>query len=98
MDYEFADSDLERMITDFDFWNGWDLAVVKAFRRRIFQIAAVSNETQLYRIGGLRFEKLKGNRSHQRSMRLNDQFRLILEIADGEHGNRLVIVGIEDYH
>jgi plasmid maintenance system killer protein len=31
-------------------------------------------------------------------MRLNDQWRLILEIEEDGQGKTLVIVGIEDYH
>lgn len=46
----------------------------------------------------LRFEKLKGARQKQHSMRLNDQWRLILEF-EGEGTTKVVVVcGIEDYH
>ncbi len=31
-------------------------------------------------------------------MRLNDQFRLVLEIEEGPKGKRLLIINIEDYH
>jgi toxin HigB-1 len=44
------------------------------------------------------FEKLKGKRSPDYSMRLNDQFRLIFQIEKEAGGNRLVILEIEDYH
>ncbi len=46
----------------------------------------------------LRFERLKGKRAHQHSMRLNDQWRLILEISKGNPENMVFVVGIEDYH
>ncbi|MBX6316083.1 MAG: type II toxin-antitoxin system RelE/ParE family toxin [Isosphaeraceae bacterium] len=46
----------------------------------------------------MRFEKLKGNRSHQRSMRLNRQWRLIVEIKASNPRNIIVVVGIEDDH
>jgi Txe/YoeB family toxin of Txe-Axe toxin-antitoxin module len=46
----------------------------------------------------LRFEKLKGKRDHQRSMRINDQWRLILEIEGTAPKKTVRIVGIEDYH
>lgn len=45
----------------------------------------------------LHYEKLKGKRSHQRSMRLNDQFRLIVEIEEA-NGRTVVVISIEDYH
>jgi len=45
-----------------------------------------------------RFEKLRGKRGHQYSMRLNDQWRLILEMRGKSSDKTIVIVGIEDYH
>ena len=42
--------------------------------------------------------ELKGARAHQRSMRLNDQWRLILEIIPGRPKNRIRVCAIEDYH
>ena len=46
----------------------------------------------------LHFEKLKGNRNHQRSLRLNKQWRLILEIQQSTDGKLVVVISIEDYH
>jgi proteic killer suppression protein len=46
----------------------------------------------------LHFEKLKGSRSHHHSMRLNKQWRLIIEL-EGVAPNKLVaVINIEDYH
>lgn len=46
----------------------------------------------------LHFEKLKGNRTHQHSIRLNERWRLIIEL-EGEASHRtVVVVSIEDYH
>jgi len=46
----------------------------------------------------LHFEKPKGARSHQRSMRLNKQWRLILELEQTKEGKTVVIIEIEDPH
>jgi proteic killer suppression protein len=70
----------------------------KAFRKRMQQIRGAKDERDFYALKSLRFEKLKGQRAHQHSMRLNDQWRLIVEIADGNPSKVIVIVGIEDYH
>jgi proteic killer suppression protein len=62
------------------------------------QIRAAPDERLFYAVKSLHFEKLKGDRSHQYSMRLNDQWRLILEF-EGEGPSKVVwIIGIEDYH
>ena len=51
-----------------------------------------------YALKSLHFEKLKGNRSHQHSMRLNQQFRLIVELEQTTQGQVVVVIDIEDYH
>src|SRR5882762_241156 len=70
----------------------------KTFRKRIEFIRRAVDERDLYSMRSFRFEKLQGKREHQHSMRLNDQWRLILEM-EGDNPKRIVwIVAIEDYH
>lgn len=78
--------------------SGFPQAVEKKFRLRIQQIMSFIDERELYSIKSLHFEKLKGDRSHQHSMRLNDQWRMILEFEGEAPNKRLIVVGIEDYH
>lgn len=98
MDVEFRTRDLERIATEAAHRSGFPEAAVVAYRKRLQVIRAARDERDLYQLKSFRFEKLLGNRSHQRSIRLNDQWRLILEIRPGTPGNTVVIVGIEDYH
>lgn len=58
---------------------------------------AAKDERDLYALKGLHFEKLKG-RKGERSIRLNQQWRLILSIEKDEEGTYLQIIDIEDYH
>jgi len=61
-------------------------------------IRAAPDERVFYNLKSLHFEKLKGNRSSQHSMRLNKQWRLIIEF-EGIAPNKLVaVISIEDYH
>jgi len=46
----------------------------------------------------LHFEKLQGDRRRQRSIRLNDQYRLILAFETDEHGKLVVVIEVVDYH
>lgn len=66
------------------------------------QIRAATDERDFYKLRSLRFEKLQGKRKHQYSMRLNDQYRLIVELIkeNPDRGSSKVIkiVNIEDYH
>ena len=98
MRYRHANPTLQWMDDDPDDDGGYSAAIADSFRRRMNQIRQARDERDLYALKSLRFEKLKGRRQHQRSMRLNDQFRLILEIEPQSGGNVIVVVGIEDYH
>ncbi len=98
MDVEFDDKDLERLEVDKDFNAGFSRAIVKAFRRRMQFIRNAVDERDFRAMKSLRYEKLRGQRSHQRSVRLNDQWRLVLEIHDVRTSKTIVIISIEDYH
>jgi len=98
MQVEF-DSDIPaRLETDPSFDAGLPQAVVRAFRKRMQFIRAAADERDFYAMKSLHFEKLKGDRATECSMRLNDQWRLILKIKPSKPKNTIVIVGIEDYH
>jgi len=98
MEVRFDDSSLDKLEIDAHFSAGFSNAIVKAFRKRMQTIRAASNERVFYQLRSLRFERLKGKRKHQYSMRLNDQWRLIIEM-EGQAPNKQVIVKtIEDYH
>jgi len=98
MNLSFKNENLDRLETDPDFDAGYGQAIVKAFRKRLQQIRSAADERDFYAINSLNFERLEGRRSHQYSMRLNKQWRLILEF-NGEGPSKVVLViGIEDYH
>jgi toxin HigB-1 len=74
--------------------------VVDDFFEVMAIIDAAVDERDLYAQKGLRFEKLSGKRAKQgqRSLRLNNQWRLIVTVDEDEQGNYLTIIDIEDYH
>ena len=74
------------------------LNVANAFRVLMSNIRAAENENDLRGMKSLHFEKLKGKRQHEYSMRVNKQFRLIFQIEKVNRHNQLVITGMEDYH
>jgi proteic killer suppression protein len=98
MEVEFADDALDSLETNPRFTGRFSRAIVRAYRRRMQQIRAAADERDFYAIRSLHFEKLSGRRQDQYSMRLNDQYRLILEIAGRATDKVIIIVGIEDYH
>ena len=97
MKIRHADRRLERLETGAHDGGQYDAALVKAFRKRMQFLRAAPDERALYAMKSLHYEKLKGNRSHERSLRLNDQWRLIVQIEAA--AERIVVVmAIEDYH
>ncbi len=98
MEFEFRDKNLRRLYTEEGFNAGFAEAIVTAFRKRMQQIRSAQNQRDLRALKSLRFEKLKGKRKHQHSLRLNDQWRLIFEIEKKGSEEQLIIVAIEDYH
>lgn len=98
MEVEFDDPDLDRLETDAQYTAGHSQEVVRAYRKRMQQIRAFRDERDFLAVRSLNFEKLKGNREGQHSIRLNLQWRLILEIR-GNHPCKVVgIIEIVDYH
>lgn len=97
-DVGFKDESLERLERDTKATAGHDVAIVKAFRKRMQMVRQATDERDFYALRSLHFEKLKGKRKHQHSMMLNDQWRLILELTGKGPNKKLLIVGIEDYH
>ncbi|MCX6023826.1 MAG: type II toxin-antitoxin system RelE/ParE family toxin [Chloroflexi bacterium] len=98
MDVEFATADLDRLETDPAFDMRLPAAVVKGYRRRLDDIYSAVDERDFYQLKSLHYEKLKGSRQRQRSMRINNQYRLVIELLDRDGGKVVRIVSIEDYH
>lgn len=98
MDVEFDSKKLRSLYTDLSATEGFSEALVKRFRFVLGLIVNAADERDFSVLPGLRFEKLKGKRSHQYSFRLNDQWRLIIELR-GKAPRKIVgVVEIADYH
>jgi proteic killer suppression protein len=98
MDIEIADEELERLAGDPHDDGRLPPGIAKAFRKRLWFIAQATGVGDLYGLHGARFEKLKGDRAGQYSMRLNDQWRLILELVGVATEETVRIIEIDDYH
>ena len=98
MDVTFKNQSLDRLETDASYSAGLGDALVKAYRRAMQHIRAASDERTLYSRRSFRFEKLSGDRAGQHSMRLNDQWRLIVEIKGDAPYKTIHVIEIVDYH
>lgn len=98
MNFRFANLKLQRLNEEPGFKSSHSAAIVSAFRKRVQQIAAAVDTRDLAALHSLRFKPLQGDRSGEYSLRLNDQWRLIVKL-EGEGVNKtIVIIDIEDYH
>jgi proteic killer suppression protein len=98
MEVAFKDASLDRLETDASFKAGFGNAVVKAYRKRMQQIRAATDERTFYAHRSFHFEKLQGDREGQYSMRLNDQWRLIIELHGESPRKTVHVIEIVDYH
>lgn len=98
MDVQFKNNELEELEQNPGFDGGYERGVVKAFRKRMQLIRAADDERDFYALKSLHFEKLKGNRAESYSMRLNDQWRLVIKFRSEKSGKVVVVIDIEDYH
>jgi proteic killer suppression protein len=99
MRLRFDNDDLRRLYEELDFVLprlGRDL--VKAFRKKVGLIEEAAVEHDLRSMRSLHFEKLVGDRTGQHSIRLNDQWRLILRLETDADGRLIAIIEIIDYH
>lgn len=96
--YEFDDPDLERLATDPTFTGGHSPAVVKGFRKVIGFVKGVLDERALYAMRGLNFHPLERDREGQHSLKINDQWRLIVELRGEAPKKRIGVIEIVDYH
>lgn len=80
------------------FWNGQNVGQFQAFapvaRRKLDMVNAAQDVQDLRVPPGNRLEALKGDRDGQFSIRINDQWRVCFQWADGDAHN----VEIVDYH
>ena len=97
MEWEILDHELTDMYTNKRYGGRYSQAIVRAFRKCMQVIDNAVDERDLYAMKSLHFEKLQG-REPERSMRLNRQWRLIVELDESEARKKVRVKGIEDYH
>ncbi|MDD2325105.1 MAG: type II toxin-antitoxin system RelE/ParE family toxin [Alphaproteobacteria bacterium] len=99
MEVSFDDTDLDELETNPRFFAGFSPPIVKGFRKVMQAIRSAKDERDLYKMRGLRFEKLQGDRQKQHSLRINDQMRLIVEIRESGQDRKIIaVIEIVDYH
>jgi proteic killer suppression protein len=98
MRVRFAPGPLEQLEADPKSTGGFSAEIVRLYRKRMNLIRSAADERDLYALKSLHFEKLKGARGEDRSIRLNGQWRLVIRLEGEGSSKTVVILSIEDYH
>jgi len=98
MEVVFVDQNLADIETEEAGKTRFPIGVIKSARRKLTLLRAAPDERSLRAWKSLHYEKLVGDRDGQRSIRLNDQYRMIFILESSGNTTIARIVGIEDYH
>lgn len=98
MKVQFQDKRLSLLRTDRAFETKLPFAVIKSCRDKLVVLEAAPDERTLRNWQSLRYEKLKGDREGQRSIRINDQYRLVFTLDDSQVPPVLTVLEVTDYH
>lgn len=74
------------------------ISVIKSCREKLVVLEAAPDERTLRNWKSLKYEKLQGDRKGQRSIRINDQFRLVFRLDESTNPRTIEVLDVEDYH
>jgi len=98
--FEIEDDSCRRLYTKEKGAERYPAGVVDAFFEALEVIHAAADIRDLYRLKAFHVEKLKGKnwKRGEKSIRLNDQYRLVFRMEKDEKGTLLVVMKLVDYH
>lgn len=100
MEFRFKSDRLKLLYTQEEGAHRYPAAVVKGFFNVMSIIRSIPNEGDLYSFKSLHYEKLKGTRGKlgERSLRLTDQWRLIIKLETDPRGKAILVIEISDHY
>ena len=94
----FADGSLALLETEDAGQTKLPVPVIKSARRKLTVLRAATDDRSLRNWKSLHYEKLKGDRDGLRSIRVNDQYRMVFSLDESTTTQTITIIAIEDYH
>lgn len=98
MRIEYADERLARICTPEAHKLGLPISVIRAAQRKLILLEQAPDERTLRNWKSLNYKKLSGEREDQRSIRVNDQYRIVFELLENERPPAIRILEIDDTH
>jgi len=74
------------------------ISVINSYRKKVVALKAAPDERTLRNWKSLHYEQLSGDRKGLKSIRLNDQWRLVFELDNNSTPPTMLVHAIEDYH
>ena len=97
MEIEFRDKSLALVETDRAAETKLPIAVINSLRHKLHVLRQAPDERTLRNWKSLHYEKLEG-RKDERSIRINKQWRLVFNLDTSTKPNKMIVLGVEDYH
>lgn len=98
MEVRFGNDDLDRLEADARFTAHLPPEVVKAYRKVLNYIRQAVDERDFRAWPALHFEKLEADMEGLHSLRLNRQWRIVIEL-EGSAPNKVIIIRkVDNYH
>jgi proteic killer suppression protein len=98
MEVVFADPILALIETEQAGQTKLPVPVIKSARRKLTLLRAAPDDRSLRNWKSLHYEKLKGASDGKRSIRVNDQYRIVFTLDESTRPATATILAIEDYH
>jgi proteic killer suppression protein len=77
---------------------GLPVQVIASVQKKLGFLEAAKDERDLRNWKSLNYEKLKGDRDGQRSIRVNKQWRIVFALDETSFPPTIEIIDFEDYH
>tara|TARA_R110002020_G_scaffold113518_8_gene261090 strand:- start:12888 stop:13184 length:297 start_codon:yes stop_codon:yes gene_type:complete len=98
MEIRFANDGLALIETDQAHKTRLPPNVIVSARRKLQFVRSATDERDLRNWKSLHYEKLTGDRVDQKSIRINDRWRLVFLLDRDANPNIITVLAIEDYH
>lgn len=98
MRVEFANDHLRRILASDAHTLGLPIAVIKAARKKLLLMENAKDERDLRNWASLNYKKLKGDQMERRTVRINDQYRIVFVLLEDEHPPAIRVLEIGDTH
>lgn len=98
MEVEFRDSKLALIETNRAAETKLPLSVINSARRKLILIRAAPDERTMRNWKSLHYEKMSGGRKGERSIRLNEQWRMSIDLDDSCSPAKVIVLEITNHY